>query len=58
MTDWWGAGATLLAGIITAIATIIAVVYTNRKTKQQLIAQEEKFAAEQKSRISWRNMLS
>ena len=48
MTDWWGAGATLLAGIITAIATIIAVLYTNRKTKQQLIAQEEKFAAEQK----------
>ena len=48
MTDWWGAGATILAGIITAIATIIAVVYTNRKTKQQLIAQEEKFTAEQK----------
>ena len=48
MTDWWGFAATVFSGIITAAATIIAVVYTNRKTKQQLIAQEEKFAAEQK----------
>ena len=48
MTDWWGFAATVFSGIITAAATIIAVVYTNRKTKQQLIAQEEKFAAERK----------
>lgn len=48
MTDWWGFAATVFSGIITAAATITAVVYTNRKTKQQLIAQEEKFAAEQK----------
>lgn len=48
MTDWWEFAATVFSGIITAAATIIAVVYTNRKTKQQLIAQEEKFAAEQK----------
>ena len=48
MTDWWGFGATLFAGIITAIATIVAVIYTNRKTKEQLIAQEQKFAEERK----------
>ncbi|MBR2554920.1 MAG: hypothetical protein IKE94_08695 [Aeriscardovia sp.] len=41
MIDWLGFSATLFSGVITAIATIIAVVYTNRKTKQQLIAQEE-----------------
>lgn len=28
-TDWWGVGATLLAGVLTAIATMAAVIYTN-----------------------------
>lgn len=48
MTDWWGFAATLFAGIITALSTIIAVIYTNRKTKEQLVSQEQKFAEERK----------
>ena len=48
MTDWWEFGATVFSGIISAAATITAVVYTNRKTKQQLITQEEKYREEQK----------
>lgn len=32
-TDWWGVGATLLAGVLTAIATMAAVIYTNNRTK-------------------------
>ena len=28
-TDWWGFAATLVAGILTAIATMAAVIYTN-----------------------------
>ena len=31
-TDWWMFGATLGTGILTAIVTYIAVVYTNKKT--------------------------
>lgn len=30
--DWWTFGATIFAGILTAIMTYIAVVYTNKKT--------------------------
>ncbi len=32
ITDWWMFGATLGTGILTAIITYIAVVYTNKKT--------------------------
>lgn len=32
-TDWWGFGATLATGILTAIATMAAVIYTNSRTK-------------------------
>jgi len=35
-TDWWGFAATLVAGILTAIATMSAVIYTNSRTKKQL----------------------
>lgn len=47
-TDWWGFGATLVAGILTAIATMAAVIYTNSRTKKQLKAQEIKFEKERK----------
>lgn len=41
MTDWWGFGATLFSGIITAAATFGAVVYSNWKTRQQFIQDRE-----------------
>lgn len=41
MTDCWGFGATLFAGIITAAATFGAVVYSNRKTRQQFLQDKE-----------------
>ncbi|MBR6730849.1 MAG: hypothetical protein IKL90_05885 [Alphaproteobacteria bacterium] len=31
-TDWWMFGATIFAGVLTAIVTFIAVWYTNKKT--------------------------
>ena len=47
-TDWWGFGATLVAGVLTAIATMAAVIYTNSRTKKQLEEQEIKFENERK----------
>ena len=47
-TDWWGFGATLVAGILTAIATMAAVIYTNNQTKKQLKEQNIKFENERK----------
>ena len=47
-TDWWGFAATLVAGILTAIATMSAVIYTNSRTKKQLKEQEVKFENERK----------
>ena len=47
-TDWWGFAATLVAGILTAIATMAAVIYTNSRTKKQLKEQEVKFENERK----------
>lgn len=47
-TDWWGFGATLAAGVLTAIATMAAVIYTNSRTKKQLKEQEIKFEHERK----------
>lgn len=47
-TDWWGVGATLLAGVLTAIATMAAVIYTNNRTKKQLKEQELRFENERK----------
>lgn len=47
MTDWWSVGATIISGIITAIATVGAVIYTNHCTKKQLVEQEEKHRKEQ-----------
>lgn len=45
-TDWWGIAATVFSGIITAIATMGAVIYTNYRTKKQLVEQEEKHQKE------------
>jgi len=47
-TDWWGFGATLVAGVLTAIATMAAVIYTNSRTKKQLKEQEIRFENERK----------
>lgn len=47
-TDWWGFGATLVADVLTANATMAAVIYTNSKTKKQLKEQEIRFENEQK----------
>ncbi len=38
--------ATIIAGVLTAASTIGAVVYTNNRTKEQLVKQEEKFSKE------------
>lgn len=47
-TDWWGFGATLMAGVLTAISTMAAVIYTNSRTKKQLKEQEITFENERK----------
>lgn len=46
-TDWWSIGATILSGIITAVATMGAVIYTNYRTTKQLNQQEDKHRNEQ-----------
>lgn len=46
MTDWWSVGATIFSGIITAIATMGAVIYTNYRTKKQLKEQQERYEKE------------
>ena len=48
MTDWWGNAAVILSGIITACASIGAVMYTNFKTKKQLEDQERKHDRDRK----------
>ena len=35
-SECWSSIATLIAGLLTAIATFGAVIYTNNRTKQQL----------------------
>ena len=49
--DWWTFGATIFSGVITALATMAAVIYTNRKSNAQLKAQEEKYALERKQQF-------
>lgn len=46
-TDWWSVSATVFSGIITAVATMGAVIYTNYRTKKQLVEQEVKHKKEQ-----------
>lgn len=51
MPDWWTFGATVFSGIITALATMAAVIYTNRKNNAQMKKQEEKYALERKEQF-------
>ena len=32
ITDWWIFGATIFSGLLTATATLVAVIYTHKKT--------------------------
>lgn len=50
-TDWWGISATIFSGIITAVATMGAVIYTNNRTNKQLREQEEKHRKEQREQF-------
>jgi type II secretory pathway pseudopilin PulG len=45
-TDWLVIAATIISGIFSASATLVAVIYSNKQTKAQLKQQEEKFAEE------------
>lgn len=45
-TDWWSVGATIFSGVVTAIATMGAVIYTNYRTKKQLKEQEARHEKE------------
>ena len=49
--DWWTFGATIFSGVITALTTMAAVIYTNRKSNAQLKKQEEKYALERKEQF-------
>lgn len=49
--DWWTFGATIFSGVITALATMGAVIYTNQKSNAQLKKQEEKYALERKEQF-------
>ena len=55
-TDWWGFAATLVAGVLTAIATMAAVIYTNSKTKKQLKEQEIRLKMSEKKNIKGVNL--
>ena len=48
ITDWWAIAATIISGILAAVATLGAVLYSNNQTKKQLIQQENKFAEERR----------
>lgn len=45
-TDWWMFGAGIFAGVVTALSTLGAVIYSNRKTIQQLRIQKEEHEKE------------
>lgn len=49
--DWWNFVATIFSGVITALATMGAVIYTNKKSNAQLKKQEEKYALERKEQF-------
>ena len=40
-TDWLVIAATIISGIFSASATLVAVIYSNKQTKAQLKQQEE-----------------
>jgi hypothetical protein len=41
-TDWPTFGTTLLSSILAAVATLLAVVYSNKKTRNQLLEEQQK----------------
>ena len=49
--EWWAFWATIFSGVITALATMGAVIYTNHKSNAQLKKQEEKYALERKEQF-------
>lgn len=57
ITDWWIFGATIFAGIATALATMGAVIYTNKKTIRQLKEQKEEYEKEKKEKHKLNNMV-
>lgn len=40
-TDWWEISATIFSGVITAVAIMGVVIYTNYRTKKQLSGDDE-----------------
>ena len=46
MTDWWMVVATLFAGVLTAAATLGAVIYSNKKTREQIQQEQQKHKEE------------
>ena len=55
--DWWTFWATIFSGIITALATMTAIIYTNRKSNAQLKEQEENMHWNGNSNFNKANML-
>ena len=53
VTDWWMFGATIGAGILTALVTIITVFYTNKWTAERY--EKDKIYQNQKAarRLTW-----
>lgn len=45
-TDWWIFGATICSGVLCALATVAAVLISNRETRKQLAEQQEKYNKE------------
>lgn len=50
-TDWWAFGATIFSGVLAAISTIVAVIYTNKKNNEQLYKQKIEFAKEREEQF-------
>lgn len=50
--DWWTFGATIFSGVITALATMAAIIYTNRKSNVQLKSARRKIRIGTETTIS------
>lgn len=50
VTDWWMFGATIGAGILTALVTFVAVWYTNKKTVE-LYERDKDYQNKRDSRV-------
>lgn len=56
-TDWWIFGATIFGGILTALATMWAVIYSNKKTREQIYEQNIKNERERKEQNKLEKMV-